>query len=68
MRVAAAGQFADFSFDVTGKSAGNMGWVTDTWEFIANSNSTTIEFDTLVSSSSVYGPMLDLVDVRVKTS
>jgi choice-of-anchor C domain-containing protein len=68
MRVSAAGQFADFSFDATGKSANNMGWANHAWEFIANSSSTTIEFDTLVQSSSAYGPMLDLVDVRLKAN
>jgi choice-of-anchor C domain-containing protein len=68
MRVLAAGQSADFSFDATGRSAGNMGWTRYAWEFVANASVTTVEFKTLVSASSAYGPMLDAVDVRVKSS
>jgi choice-of-anchor C domain-containing protein len=68
MRVSAAAQSADFSFDVTGKTESAMGWASHTWEFVANSSTTTIEFDTLTSASSAYGPMLDLVDVHLEAS
>src|SRR5271157_1690643 len=63
MRVQAAGQSANFSFDITGHSANSMGWTTKTWTFTANSSSTTLEFDSLDGASSLYGPALDNVRV-----
>ena len=67
MAVTAAGQSDDFPFDVTGHSFGDMGWVTHSWQFTANSNSTTIEFYSLDSFAGGYsgscGPTLDNVSV-----
>ena len=64
LRLLAAGQQMDFTFDVTGKSAGNMGWLPETWTFIANGASTTIEFRSLtVSPLTGFGPALDNVSV-----
>jgi choice-of-anchor C domain-containing protein len=62
--VLAAGQQANFTFDITGKSAGSMGWLPETWTFIANSSSTTLEFRSLtVSPLTGFGPALDNVSV-----
>jgi choice-of-anchor C domain-containing protein len=64
LRVSAAGQSGDFTFDTSGKSAANMGWTRNTWQFVANSSATMVAFETLTSASSAYGPMIDAVDVR----
>ena len=67
MRVEAAGRSADFSFTVfAGQWYDNMGWVTHSWQFTANSNSTTLEFYSLHTSppySGWCGPVLDNVSV-----
>ena len=64
MQLQAAGQTSSvFTFDITGKTPTNMGWVTKTWCFTASSSSTTLEFDSLDGSSSNYGPALDNVRV-----
>lgn len=68
MRVVAAGQSADFSFDVTGRTEAYMGWTRRNWEFVASAAATVVEFQTLASPSSAYGPMLDWVEVRAKTN
>jgi choice-of-anchor C domain-containing protein len=67
MAVRAAGQSATFSFDTTGTSFANMGWVTHTWSFVANSTSTTLEFDSADADGGAYGATLDNVSV-VSTS
>lgn len=51
-RVSAAGQFADFTFNATGKTTTNMGWVPKTWSFTANSTSTTLQFCDLATTGS----------------
>jgi choice-of-anchor C domain-containing protein len=61
MRVTAAGQQQDFSFDTTGHSRTNMGWTTRTWSFVANSTSSTLEFYSLDTVDGRYGPALDNV-------
>ena len=61
MRVSAGGSSADFSFDTTGKSNSNMGWLSKSWDFTANSTTTTLEFISL--SNSFAGPVLDNVSV-----
>lgn len=63
MRVSAAGQQSDFSFDTTGRSRTNMGWATVTWNFTASAANTTLEFQSLDPATGTCGPMLD--DVRV---
>ena len=44
LRVMAASASADYSFDTTGRSKTDMGWVTYTFNFVANSATTTLEF------------------------
>lgn len=62
MRVTAAGQSAVFEFDAFGKTGQHLGWVGKTWEFTANKDSTTLEFQSL-SASGGAGPLLDNVAV-----
>lgn len=66
MRVSAGGSSADFSFDTTGKSNSNMGWLSKSWDFTANSTTTTLEFISL--SNSFAGPVLDNVSVIALSS
>jgi choice-of-anchor C domain-containing protein len=47
MRVSAAGQSADFSFDITGRDKFNMGWTAKSWQFTAVGSSTSLEFQSL---------------------
>ena len=61
MRVSAGGNSADFSFDITGKSRSNMGWVSKSWGFTATGTTTTLSFLNLVDTP--YGPALDNVSV-----
>ena len=61
MRVSAGGSSADFSFNTTGKSNSNMGWLSKSWDFTANSTTTTLEFIDLTNSFA--GPALDNVSV-----
>lgn len=61
MRVSAGGSSADFSFNTTGKSSSNMGWLSKSWDFTANSTTTTLEFISLTNSFA--GPALDNVSV-----
>jgi choice-of-anchor C domain-containing protein len=67
MRVAAAGDFNDFSFDVTGHDFDNMGWQPCSWQFTAIDSLTTIEFYSLDSDEGGYsahcGPTLDNVSI-----
>lgn len=69
MRVAAAGQSRDYSFDTTGHDFTSMGWVRTNWQFTANSSSTTLEFYSLDAVAGAGdGPALDEVVVRANTS
>ena len=62
--VLAAGQSQTFSFDITGKSTGNMGWVTHTFTFTAAGPNTILEFQTADGAAvSGWGPALDNVSV-----
>lgn len=61
MRISAAGSSDNFSFDITGKSTTNMGWLSKSWDFTANSTTTTLEFISLTNSFA--GPALDNVSV-----
>lgn len=72
VEVDAAGQYHDFSFNVAGHDFNDMGWEERSWQFTADSDSTTIEFYTLHSDSSEgdysgysgwCGPALDNVSV-----
>ena len=64
LRVEAAGQSADFSFDSCGHSSTDMGWTTNTWVFEATDTTTTLSFRSLADYRS-YGPALDNVSVNV---
>ena len=66
MRVSAGGNSADFSFDITGKSLSNMGWVSNSWDFTATGTTTTLSFLNLADTA--YGPALDNVSVIALSS
>jgi choice-of-anchor C domain-containing protein len=51
----------DFSFDVTGKTNSNMGWVTESVRFRATGVSTTVEF--VSTTARAWGPVIDAVSV-----
>ena len=61
MKVSAAGESAEFTFDITGKSYQNMGWENKTWSFKATDSTTTLTF--VSQDDSGYGPVLDNVAV-----
>jgi choice-of-anchor C domain-containing protein len=61
LQVIAAGQIKEFTFDITGKTPNDMGWVSKTWEFTAKADRTTIEFVSLTEGDA--GPALDDVVV-----
>ena len=63
MLVRAAGTQAEFSFDTTGKTPKQMGWMPITWEFVANAKETTLEFVTADKHDPCCGPALDEVKV-----
>ena len=68
MRVSAAGESMDFVFDITGKTARNMGWLPKTFTFTAKETSTTLEFRSLMASGMTgYGPAIDNVVVTTAT-
>ena len=58
LRVSAAGQSMDYTFDVTGYSFTNMGWKTEVFSFVATEEETNLVFTSLVYGSST-GPALD---------
>jgi choice-of-anchor C domain-containing protein len=64
MRISAAGQSAEFTFDVAGRNGRNMGWTPQRWTFTATDASTTLEFTSLtVSPQTGYGAAIDNVVV-----
>ncbi|MBN1257323.1 MAG: choice-of-anchor C family protein [Planctomycetes bacterium] len=64
LRVAAAGDFEDFSFDVTGKTNAAMGYESHIWSFTAVSTTTTLQFISL-DNTQKWGPVLDNVVVMI---
>ncbi len=66
LKVSAAGESQSFTFDITGHSAGNMGWKTQHWTFTATAAETTLEFDSADSAPNLsgWGPALDNVIVK----
>lgn len=62
MRVQAAGQSVDFSFNTTGHSFSDLGWVSKNWQFQAVGSETTLQFFSL-NNSDTTGPTLDNVSV-----
>jgi choice-of-anchor C domain-containing protein len=67
VRVAAAGRYADFAFDSTGRTFGDLGWVGKSWEFTAIAPDTTLSFSSLDTPGSC-GPFLDNVSVAAITA
>jgi choice-of-anchor C domain-containing protein len=64
MQVAAAGQSADFSFDIIGKSFSDMGWRQTSWQFTSVDTETTLKFLSLSKTNPrTYGAALDNVSV-----
>jgi choice-of-anchor C domain-containing protein len=63
LQVSAAGQSQNDTFDTTGKSDQNMGWVMETFNFVAANTSTTLEFANIDVPNSDGGPTLDNVSV-----
>ncbi len=61
LRVSAAGQRAEFTFDTTGRGRQNMGWVEHEWTFIADWDIVQLEFESLTPTGA--GPALDAVSV-----
>ena len=62
LRVSAAGQSQDLSFDITGKRP--MGWTPTRWSFAAKAASTTLEFSSLMPVGSTgWGAAIDNVVV-----
>lgn len=58
---ATGGLLANFSFDRTGKTHANMGWISLSYSFVATGSSTTLTFTSLENNP--YGPALDNVAV-----
>ena len=70
MGVSAAGQSQIFSFDRTGHDRSAMGWVSNSFQFTANSIWTTLDFSSTCPITNEYaagGPALDNVFVRTVT-
>lgn len=64
-RVLIDGQnFQDFSFDVTGKTFANMGYVRRQVTFVATRTSTTLTFASTTPTNSAWGPVVDDVTVQ----
>ncbi|MEU9982899.1 choice-of-anchor C family protein [Streptomyces sp. NPDC050856] len=54
--------FQDFTFDTTGRTMANMGYVTRQFTFVANNTTTALAFSS-TTPRSAHGPVID--DVRV---
>lgn len=67
LQVSAAGQSNNYSFDDTGKSNSNMGWLQETFSFTATGTSSTLEFLSTDNPSGNAGPTLDNVTVTAAT-
>ena len=61
LQVSAAGKKMEFTFDSTGKTRPEMGWVAKTWDFTAVADETTLEFLSLLEGDA--GAALDNVVV-----
>jgi uncharacterized protein (TIGR03437 family) len=61
LRVTAAGIGQTYSFDISGKSAASMGWLTKVWTFQATGSQTTLDFASTVGGA--YGPAIDNIRV-----
>jgi choice-of-anchor C domain-containing protein len=54
-----------YNFDVTGHSLTSLGWITDTFAFVATGTSTTLRFTSSIQGP--YGPALDNVTIADAT-
>jgi choice-of-anchor C domain-containing protein len=63
MGVSAAKQSAEFTFDGTGKTLQDPGWVRKNWKFTATEKETTLELYTLMKNDDACGPIIDDVSV-----
>ena len=61
--VTAADGRGEFAFDTAGRSYEDMGWETQTWEFTATADETTLEFASTTDQPPACGPALDRVSV-----
>jgi len=61
LHVDAGGAPTTYTFDTTGKTASDMGWASQTFEFTATAPSTTLNFTSM--DTGFYGPALDNVVV-----
>ena len=57
--MATGGSTQDYSFDTTGKTTGDMGWLPKVYEFTATETDTELTF--ISTTDSAYGPALDNV-------
>ena len=64
MKVTAAGQSAEFSYDLLNKPHTNRGWATYSFPFTAKDKETTLEFDSLDTENGYFGPVIDNVMVQ----
>lgn len=60
LRVTAAGTSQDEAFDVSGHDLASLGWEDRTFEFVANSATTSLSFESLTTSP-YWGPLLDQI-------
>jgi choice-of-anchor C domain-containing protein len=65
LKVSAAGQSMNFTFDISGHNVRSMGWKIQHWTFTAQYAATTLEFDSAdsIPNLSGWGPALDNVIV-----
>jgi len=61
VKVSVGGVSRNYSFDITGKSYTNMGWTYRSFTFVAPSNSATLTFQSMTSTSC--GPAIDDVSL-----
>lgn len=67
MRLSADGQSADFFFDSTGRSFSDMGYLPQTWAFVADDTTATLSFLSLTGAppdGSGWGAVIDNVSVE----
>ena len=65
LSVTVAGQSYDFTFDATGKTRTNMGWLTKSFVFMATDISTSLKFTSMMDAKDAWGPALDNVSVTI---
>jgi choice-of-anchor C domain-containing protein len=63
--VTAPGFSQTYTFNSTGRTALNMGWQTNAFQFVAASSSSTLSFASQDVANSAFGPALDNVKVNV---